>query len=505
MRPLETTQERQLLGGFVNFEGDNAPEFAILSHTWGKDEVTLQDACDPQKDITSMAGYSKIQGACKLAQSYGYEYIWIDTCCIDKTSSAELSEAINSMFGYFYDKNWRLVGSKLDGSFAPTLSSVTGTNSDVLDKTMPLESSSVAERMHWASSRTTTRKEDMAYCLMGIFGVNMPLLYGEGMRAFTRLQEAILQETGDNSIFARYSNYNTSSQEAAFDQHILSGLLVPSPVEFSQFQHLRSLPAFGTTGQQPIQLTNQGFRISMCLEPPDGRGGWDSTPDDFYAVLDCAIQGEDGDHCPRIMLCRLAGNQYARVQTGSVFTMIPAPDSTKPGRGRYKTAFVMRNPAYLLPDVSVLRPGWKATGTRGGMDAYRVIDAYPPVSWVPSLGILRSRDPYWEPVLAALRFESPTNPHIRVDVVVGRRKVGGEWTLWCHACETQEDLGAAVLWRDMESAVTGGFERFPETGSTVRVKVGGESLRGLKRGSAYEVPVDTFCSWNMKAWRAFDG
>ncbi|KAK1963494.1 HET-domain-containing protein [Colletotrichum sublineola] len=327
MRLLETTQERQPLGGFVNFEGDNAPEFAILSHTWGGEEVTLQDACDPHKDITSMAGYSKIQGACKLAQSHGYEYIWIDTCCIDKTSSAELSEAINSMFGWyeqasvcyaflsdlswpsdpgpgrtaplkealrdcrwftrgwtlqeliapdtvdFYDKDWRLVGSKMDPSFAPVLSSVTGINLDVLNKTMPLESSSVAERMHWASSRTTTRKEDMAYCLMGIFGVNMPLLYGEGMRAFMRLQEAILQETGDHSIFAWHSNYNTSTQEAAFDQHILSGLLAPSSVEFSQFQHLRPLPAFGTTGQQPIQLTNQGIRISMYLESADGRWG----------------------------------------------------------------------------------------------------------------------------------------------------------------------------------------------------------------------------------------
>ncbi|KAK2037463.1 HET-domain-containing protein, partial [Colletotrichum somersetense] len=302
---------------------DNAPEFDILFHTWGEDEVTLQDVCDPQKDMASMAGYSKFQSVCKLARSHGYNYVWIDTCCIDKTSSAELSEAINSMFGWYeqasvsyaflsdlswpsdpgpgkktaplemalrgcrwftrgwtlqeliapdtvelYDKDWRLVGSKLDGSFATTLSSVTGIDLEVLNKTTPLESSSVAGRMHWASSRTTTRKEDMAYCLMGIFGVNMPLLYGEGMRAFTRLQGAILQETGDHSIFAWHSNRRkTSTQEAALDQHVLSGLLAPSPVEFSQFRHLRPLPALGTTGQQTIQLTNQGIRMSMYLEP----------------------------------------------------------------------------------------------------------------------------------------------------------------------------------------------------------------------------------------------
>ncbi|GKT81510.1 HET domain-containing protein [Colletotrichum tofieldiae] len=543
MRLLETTQDKHPLGDFVNFEGDNAPEFAILSHTWGGDEITLQDVRDPQTDITLMAGYSKIKGACKLARSHGYEYIWIDTCCIDKTSSAELSEAINSMFNWyeqasvcyaflsdlsyptdpevgrnppleaalrecrwftrgwtlqellapdkvdFYDKDWHLVGSKLDESFAPTLSRVTGINLDVLNKTIPLESSSVAERMHWASLRVTTRKEDMAYCLMGIFGVNMPLLYGEGTRAFTRLQEIILQETGDHSIFAWHSTYETSTQETTFDKHILSGLLAPSPLEFSVFEQLRPLPAFGTTGQQPIQLTNQGIRISMYLEPADGRGR-DSTPDDMYALLDCAIQGKNGDHCPRIMLRRLAGNQYARVRAGSVCTTIPAPDSTKPGRGSYKTIFVKRNPSYVLPDVSVLRDGWKATGVRAGTEAYRVIDSYPPGSWMPSLGVLRPRDPYFDPVLAGLRFESPTNPQIRVDVVVGWRRVDGEWKLWCHACEAQEGLGVYVLWRDMEFAVTGGFERFPETGMTVRIKVGEDNVRGQKRGRAHEVPID---------------
>ncbi|GKT82172.1 HET domain-containing protein [Colletotrichum tofieldiae] len=86
--------------------------------------------------------------------------------------------------------------------------------------------------MHWASLRVTTRKEDMAYCLMGIFGVNMPLLYGEGTRAFTRLQEIILQETGDHSIFAWHSTYETSTQETTFDKHILSGLLALRPSSF---------------------------------------------------------------------------------------------------------------------------------------------------------------------------------------------------------------------------------------------------------------------------------
>ncbi|WYZ33780.1 hypothetical protein EsH8_I_000056 [Colletotrichum jinshuiense] len=537
MRLLETSQGTQPLGDFVSFEGDNVPDYAILSHTWGKEEVTLQDVRDPQKDITLMAGYSKIQGACRLARSQGYDYIWIDTCCIDKTSSAELSEAINSMFNWyeqagmcyvflsdlayhynqrpgpsppteaalrecrwftrgwtlqeliapdnvdFYDKYWTFVGSKLDEAFASVLSSVTGINLDVLSKAMPLDSTSVAERMHWASSRVTTRKEDMAYCLMGLFGVNMPLLYGEGMRAFMRLQEAILQETEDHSIFAWHSDYQISTQEAALDQHILSGLLAPSPAEFSQFEHLRPLPAHGTSVSQPIQLTSQGVRISMYLEPVAEPG---STPDDVYAVLDCAIQGDDGDHCPRIMLRRLAGDQFARIRTGSVCTVIPAPDSTKTARGSYTTIFVKRNPVYVLPDVSTLKAGSKAAASRGGTEAYRVVDTYPPGPWVPSLGILRSGNPYFEPVLAGLRFESPTNPRIQADVVVGWRRVDGEWKLWCHACETQDGLGVDVLWRDMEFALRGGYEHFRQTGMMVRVKVGADE----GGGGGYEVPIE---------------
>ncbi|KAK1495259.1 protein-L-isoaspartate O-methyltransferase [Colletotrichum tamarilloi] len=535
------------LGNFVIYEGDNAPDFAILSHTWEAEEVTLQDVHDAQKDITLMAGYPKITGACRLAQSQGYDYIWIDTCCIDKTSSAELSEAINSMFNWyeqasicyvylsdldysiyqqpgmtaplelalrecrwftrgwtlqeliapdnvdFYDKSWHLVGSKLDESLGPALANVTGISLDILNKTVPLESSSVAERMHWASSRVTTRKEDLAYSLMGIFGVNMPLLYGEGMKAFARLQEAILQDTGDHSIFAWHSNYETSTQEAAFDQHILSGLLAPSPVEFSQFQYLRPLPAFGTTGQQPIQLTNQGIRISMYLEPVDDDQGGDdgSAADDFYAVLDCAIQGENGDQCPRIMLRKLSGNQYARVRTGSVCTVIPAPDSTRPGRGSYKTVFVKRSPTYVLPDISVLKAGWKAGGAR---EAYRVVDSYPTGPWVPSLGILRTGNPYFEPVLAGLRFESPTNARIQVDVVVGWRRVDGEWKVWCHACEAQADLEVDVLWGDTQFAVSGGLDQFVETDLEVKVQVEGDVARNWRsRGFAqvkrHEVPV----------------
>lgn len=179
----------------------------------------------------------------------GLRYAWIDTCCIDKSSSAELSEAINSMYQWysqaafcyvyledlfpnesdeaglskcrwitrgwtlqellapksarrvrFYDMTWNYRGSKVD--FVDILSTCTGIQVPVLSGRVKTAECSIAERMSWASKRTTTRVEDTAYCLLGIFNVNMPLLYGEGMKAFRRLQEEIIKRNNDLTIFA---------------------------------------------------------------------------------------------------------------------------------------------------------------------------------------------------------------------------------------------------------------------------------------------------------------
>lgn len=78
------------------FMGSSIPKYAILSHTWEEDEVSLQDFTNPDRSVRlEMKGYQKILKACELARSQGLEYAWVDTCCIDKTSSAELTEAIN--------------------------------------------------------------------------------------------------------------------------------------------------------------------------------------------------------------------------------------------------------------------------------------------------------------------------------------------------------------------------------------------------------------------------
>jgi len=270
------------------FQPGSIPEYAILSHTWGDQEVLYDDARHGRDRLLAcgkVVGLDKLLKSTAEATKNGYQYLWNDTCCIDKSSSAELSEAINSMFAwyrdsevcyayladfdstkgetlssrpirwftrgwtlqeliaplkvYFYDKNWVRFGDKW--SLAAHLVAVTGINElvfrwhfdpihylavygddntdlnqDHLPRHSPkspcnfcrrdlnhvIESFRIATRMSWAASRETTRPEDMAYSLLGIFGVNMPMLYGEGERAFLRLQQAILQTSTDQSILA---------------------------------------------------------------------------------------------------------------------------------------------------------------------------------------------------------------------------------------------------------------------------------------------------------------
>ena len=222
------------------FEGDPVPSYAILSHRWEEDEVSLQDI--QTGNAENKRGWSKLRRYCGLAAEEGWSYVWIDTCCIDKKSSSELSEAINSMFEYyqkadvchaylsdavaghehesfkqsrwftrgwtlqellapvhvmFLNRDWKEIGTKLQLHSA--ISSATGISAEYLIDFWP---ASIAQKMSWAAQRKTTRIEDQAYCLLGLFGVNMPLLYGEQENAFLRLQLEIIKVSNDQTIFA---------------------------------------------------------------------------------------------------------------------------------------------------------------------------------------------------------------------------------------------------------------------------------------------------------------
>jgi heterokaryon incompatibility protein (HET) len=208
--------------------------YAILSHRWGPDteEVSFKDMIDGTGK--RKPGYNKIRFCGEQAERDGLEYFWIDTCCIDKSSSAELHEAINSMFRWYRDaakcyvymadvkssqlpwelsfrmSRWFTRGWTLQELVAPAIveffseegeqlgnkkslerhiHEVTGIPFKAL-RGSPLSDFSVPERMLWAEKRETTRKEDKAYSLLGIFDVYMPLIYGEGgENAFRRLRE----------------------------------------------------------------------------------------------------------------------------------------------------------------------------------------------------------------------------------------------------------------------------------------------------------------------------
>ncbi|KAK4186942.1 HET-domain-containing protein [Podospora australis] len=276
---------------FEEFIGSHIPPYAILSHTWEDDEVTFSDFARPYRD--RKAGWDKIAQSCRLALKEGLRYAWVDTCCIDKSSSAELTEAINSMFRwygrakvcyayladlepgkemkdcrwftrgwtlqeliapkdvYFFDGNWKSIGTKV--GMVATLSAITGINIAVLKGWHQLQDVAVAVKMSWAARRNTTRIEDTAYCLLGIFDVNIPLLYGEEMKAFRRLQEEIIKSTADFSIFA----WKLPRPDTVTGR-IFCGVLATSPAAFAN-----STTFITRRGEdlRDFSCTNSGVRI----------------------------------------------------------------------------------------------------------------------------------------------------------------------------------------------------------------------------------------------------
>ena len=223
--------------------GDNIPPYAILSHTWGPDteEVTFTDLAN--RTGKEKEGYRKIRFCAKQARYDGLQFFWVDTCCIDKSNNNELSEAINSMFRWYHDaarcyvylshlsitaksesdfraSRWFTRGWTLQELLAPMsvefftqegqrigdkrsleqqIHEITGIAIPAL-RGFPLSQFEVDERFKWIETRQTTRDEDMAYCLLGIFNVFMPLIYGEGKEnAIRRLRKEITDRQGGTS------------------------------------------------------------------------------------------------------------------------------------------------------------------------------------------------------------------------------------------------------------------------------------------------------------------
>lgn len=329
------------------FGSSDVPEYAILSHRWGKDEVTLQqmqtwtqskaNAQAGSIDITSLQGFQKIQQCCSRAIKDGLKYVWIDTCCIDKTSSSELSESINSMYQWYFqaercyayladansveaipksewftrgwtlqellapsevyilDQNWTDLGTR--DSLQDMISRVTNIPRDILTGKEDLESASAAQRMSWAAKRQTTRLEDRAYCLMGIFGINMPLIYGEGEQAFGRLQQEIVRVFNDHTLLAWKS---ADSRGGAF---------ATSPAAFEGCGNIIRCNEIENTASY-ISLSSIGVHIDVRFMGfgPDRVG---------LAILDCTEQGADHDSVTAIAVkdTNVAMKSFQRIQT----------------------------------------------------------------------------------------------------------------------------------------------------------------------------------------------
>ncbi len=283
--------------------------YAILSHTWGNNEQTFQDT-QALRDKCMATGQNprdlstdKVRECCILVERHGYQWVWDDTCCIDKTSSSELSESINSMFHWyscaevcyahmegvesdcdlkapgsafrkarwhtrgwtlqeliapfiviFVSQDWEIIGMKLE--LAELLEEITGVWRGVLVCETRVSDVSVGERISWASRRNTTRVEDEAYSLMGLFNVTIPTIYGDGRRAFQRLQHEIMKQSSDTTLFAwdnvvedgTFTLAEQLKNHHFFDTNhetYASYLLAPSPAMFKKMfgQSLKHTPS----------------------------------------------------------------------------------------------------------------------------------------------------------------------------------------------------------------------------------------------------------------------
>lgn len=362
---------------------DTRPPYAILSHVWQSDEGSYQEihTLRARPDLLFVAP-DKVRRFCAFARAEGFEWVWLDTCCIDKTSSSELSEALNSMFRWYQDAvvcyaylhdvphpmmdkpptladnddfeqsfvesvyftrgwtlqellaprllffvscDWTVIGTK--HSWALAIHRATGIDLEVLTLFRPLHKVSLARRMSWASRRRTSRHEDRAYSLMGIFGVNMVALYGEGAeKAFYRLQKEILKQcTPDQSLFAwgaldlydalsiqtfRPHPDDTFVQEPIGDTTNADRLLAPSPdcfvyagdiVPVSQARFAEFLGTHLPPHSVETHITGFGIRVTLPLIPvPD-------HPDIvFLAVLSCQHSS-----LPDSLLCLYLGRSIS--------------------------------------------------------------------------------------------------------------------------------------------------------------------------------------------------
>lgn len=262
MRLLHTKDFRLVEDKDPEFQTD--PRYAIVSHRWLPGETESLDFSSRDIAGDSSPVIKKVRGACKQASDDGFSWIWIDSVCIDRSNAVELGRAINSMFkcyrkaticytylsdvvmmdtprpdtsifnrhredasadsddqgevsewfsrGWtlqellapanmqFFARDWSLIGTKQQ--LAPLIAKITDIDVGYLTGEKDFREACIAAKLSWMANRRTTEEEDRAYSMLGIFDIPMEVIYGEGKRAFTRLQKHLLETCADESIFA---------------------------------------------------------------------------------------------------------------------------------------------------------------------------------------------------------------------------------------------------------------------------------------------------------------
>lgn len=244
--------------------------YAILSHAWRVGETHYFEEIGTER-VRTQPGYEKVEMCCELARQDGLDYVWIDICCANANTSAGQTETTTSAYTwfqqaqvcytylddvdssedpreghstfrrsrwfkrtwtiqellapkhvFFFAKDWTMIGTK--AGLSSIISGITGIHEDALKYPERIPCFSIATRMSWAKGRTSTREEDKVYALMGLFGVNLPILYGEGeTRTFLKLQNKIMKTTDDQSIFAwRSASASASSESHASDSSLFA-------------------------------------------------------------------------------------------------------------------------------------------------------------------------------------------------------------------------------------------------------------------------------------------
>lgn len=413
-----------------DFSDIEAPRYAILSHTWGRDieELNFLDVRDGIHKINDKQkdpGLAKFKACCEQAKADNYGYAWIDTCCIDKTNLVELGEAINSMFRWyslaavcyaylsdvpddddpsvpgsrfrtsrwfkrgwtlqellapkhvrFYNLEWHLIGTK--GNRCTIIQEITSVPRQFLLGVAEWHTASVAQRMSWAAQRETKRAEDLAYCLLGIFGITMPMIYGEGGReAFFRLQEQIMKTTRDDSILAWGFNDEPSmsnpQKSRDGDMFIHGDILAATPSDFANSGHiiareqatnpLHSLDIFGGSLRAYFPLLTMGPQT--------------------FGLLTCGPKS-DAKQVAAIPLAKInsaVANEYVRPRgSPSVLQPLPTSDASpelihikKDGQKHIST----KNQQFLFYDVDVF--------AKLGLE---VIDVVPRACWDDQLSLI---------------------------------------------------------------------------------------------------------------------